>query len=126
LFVLTGAGCSTDSGIPDYRDENGDWKRARPVMFQALVGDLNTRRRYWARSHLGWRGIARARPNPAHHAVADLQRAGLLTGLITELNEVIDSVKVNPPYAKAASDQLRPSYRSSRGKSMSASIPIWP
>src|SRR4051812_16319271 len=48
LLVLTGAGCSTDSGIPDYRDENGDWKRARPVMFQAFVGDLNTRRRYWA------------------------------------------------------------------------------
>jgi NAD-dependent SIR2 family protein deacetylase len=76
LFVLTGAGCSTDSGIPDYRDENGDWKRARPVMFQAFVGDLNTRRRYWARSLVGWRRFGHARPNDAHRALARLEQQG--------------------------------------------------
>ena len=55
LFVLTSAGCSTDSGIPDYRDAEGDWKRAPPVMFQPFMGDLAVRRRYWARSLIGWR-----------------------------------------------------------------------
>ena len=60
LFVLTGAGCSTDSGIPDYRDSNGDWKRAQPVMFQAFMSVLHTRRRYWARSLVGWRRFGRA------------------------------------------------------------------
>src|SRR5207302_1636450 len=74
LFVLTGAGCSTDSGIPDYRDENGDWRRARPVTFQAFVGDLQTRRRYWARSLVGWRRFGGARPNDAHRALARLEQ----------------------------------------------------
>jgi NAD-dependent SIR2 family protein deacetylase len=84
LFVLTGAGCSTDSGIPDYRDENGDWKRARPVMFQAFVGDLNTRRRYWARSLVGWRRFGHARPNDAHRALARLERQGRTEVLVTQ------------------------------------------
>ena len=72
LFVLTGAGCSTGSGIPDYRDAEGQWKRAQPVTFQAFMGDEKTRRRYWARSLVGWRRIRRApaerrpsRPGPA-------------------------------------------------------------
>ena len=50
LFVLTGAGCSTGSGIPDYRDGEGQWKRAQPVTYQAFMGQETTRRRYWARS----------------------------------------------------------------------------
>ncbi|MBS1226026.1 MAG: NAD-dependent deacetylase, partial [Proteobacteria bacterium] len=54
LFVLTGAGCSTDSGIPDYRDRNGDWKRRQPVRYQEFVGSERVRKRYWARSLLGW------------------------------------------------------------------------
>src|SRR5690606_30210913 len=54
LFVLTGAGCSTGSGIPDYRDERGAWKRTPPVTWQAFTGDRATRQRYWARSLLGW------------------------------------------------------------------------
>ncbi len=84
LFVLTGAGCSTDSGIPDYRDENGDWKRARPVMFQAFVGDLHTRRRYWARSMVGWRRFGHAHPNDAHRALARLEQQGRIEVLVTQ------------------------------------------
>lgn len=84
LFVLTGAGCSTDSGIPDYRDENGDWKRSRPVMFQAFVSDLQTRRRYWARSLIGWRRFGHAQPNDAHHALARLEERGRLNLLVTQ------------------------------------------
>jgi NAD-dependent SIR2 family protein deacetylase len=84
LFVLTGAGCSTDSGIPDYRDENGEWKRTQPVMFQAFVNDLHTRRRYWARSLVGWRRFGHARPNDAHRALAQLQRQGRMQALVTQ------------------------------------------
>jgi NAD-dependent SIR2 family protein deacetylase len=78
LFVLTGAGCSTGSGIPDYRDADGGWKRDRPVTFQAFVGDAATRRRYWARSLVGWRRFSRARPNDTHRALARLDSIELL------------------------------------------------
>ena len=84
LFVLTGAGCSTDSGIPDYRDSNGDWKRAQPVMFQAFMSDLHTRRRYWARSLVGWRRFGRALPNGAHHALVRLEQMGRTEVLVTQ------------------------------------------
>ena len=84
LFVLTGAGCSTDSGIPDYRDENGDWKRAQPVMFQAFMRDLNTRRRYWARSLVGWRRFGHAHANDAHRALARLEHEGRTEMLVTQ------------------------------------------
>ena len=76
LFVLTGAGCSTGSGIPDYRDEHGAWKRTPPVTYQAFVGDGITRRRYWARSLVGWPRIAQAQPNAAHRALAALEAQG--------------------------------------------------
>jgi len=84
LFVLTGAGCSTDSGIPDYRDANGDWKRPSPVTFQAFTGDELTRRRYWARSLVGWPTMATARPGAAHHALARLEAAGRVGMLLTQ------------------------------------------
>ncbi|MBS0343418.1 MAG: NAD-dependent protein deacetylase [Proteobacteria bacterium] len=84
LFVLTGAGCSTESGIPDYRDANGDWKRAAPVTYQAFMGSEATRKRYWARSLIGWRIMGEARPGAAHHALARLESAGRVHTLLTQ------------------------------------------
>src|SRR5271165_3268445 len=84
LFVLTGAGCSTGSGIPDYRDADGQWKRPQPVTFQAFMGDEKTRRRYWARSLIGWRRIRRARPNDAHRALARLETMGRIELVLTQ------------------------------------------
>ena len=84
LLVLTGAGCSTDSGIPDYRDADGEWKRGQPLMHQAFIGDVDVRRRYWARGMVGWKRIDAARPNRAHHALAALESQGRLSTLITQ------------------------------------------
>lgn len=84
LFVLTGAGCSTDSGIPDYRDAEGQWKRPQPVTFQAFLGDAAVRQRYWARSLVGWRVMGQARPGAAHHALAQLQAQGFVELLLTQ------------------------------------------
>jgi NAD-dependent SIR2 family protein deacetylase len=84
LFVLTGAGCSTDSGIPDYRDADGEWKRAQPVQFQPFMNDVQTRKRYWARSLVGWRHFRRARPNAAHVALAQLEQQGRVELLVTQ------------------------------------------
>lgn len=84
LVVLTGAGCSTDSGIPDYRDENGNWKYRQPVNYMDYIRDVKVRQHYWSRSMLGWPRIARARPNPAHTALARLERAGYIRYLVTQ------------------------------------------
>jgi NAD-dependent SIR2 family protein deacetylase len=84
VLVLSGAGLSTESGIPDYRGPTGLARRAQPMTYQVFTGSPEARRRYWARSYLGWRHIARAVPNDGHRAVAELSRRGLLTGIITQ------------------------------------------
>lgn len=84
VMVLTGAGCSTESGIPDYRAADGTVKRRSPVEYAAFVAEPPTRARYWARSLLGWRAIAAAVPNDAHRALAELSRRGRVTVLATQ------------------------------------------
>jgi NAD-dependent SIR2 family protein deacetylase len=84
VFALTGAGCSTGSGIPDYRDEQGEWKRRPPVMIQAFRTEDAVYRRYWARAYAGWRRFTSAEPNDAHRAFADWEGAGTLLQLVTQ------------------------------------------
>ncbi|MGW5328378.1 NAD-dependent protein deacetylase [Streptomyces sp. NPDC004014] len=84
VLVLSGAGISTESGIPDYRGEGGSLTRHTPMTYQEFTADARARRRYWARSHLGWRTFGRARPNAGHRAVAAFERHGLLSGVITQ------------------------------------------
>lgn len=83
-LVLTGAGCSTASGIPDYRDAAGSWKRAQPIHYQTFVDNPAARRRYWARSLVGWRRMHGARPNGAHDVLAKLETRGHLDWLVTQ------------------------------------------
>jgi NAD-dependent SIR2 family protein deacetylase len=82
--VLTGAGCSTDSGIPEYRDDDGNWKHRQPMQFAEFVNDESKRRRYWAQSFSGWQRIAGAKPNAAHRAIAQLEQAGYVSCVITQ------------------------------------------
>lgn len=96
LAILTGAGLSTDSGIPDYRGPGAAPRN--PMTFQEFIGSTANRRRYWARNHLGWSHLRHADPNAGHAAVAILERRGLITGLITQnvdrLHEDAGSVNV--------------------------------
>jgi NAD-dependent SIR2 family protein deacetylase len=84
VVVLSGAGLSTESGIPDYRGPTGLARAQAPMQYQAFVQDEQARRRYWARSYLGWRRMSRAAPNAGHVAVAELQQRGLVRGVITQ------------------------------------------
>jgi NAD-dependent SIR2 family protein deacetylase len=84
LMVLSGAGCSTESGIPDYRDHDGQWKRPAPMTYQVFMREPGARQRYWARSMIGWPRMAASRPGPAHVALAQLEAAGHVPLLVTQ------------------------------------------
>lgn len=84
VLVLTGAGISTASGIPDYRDHDGAWKRRQPVQHGIFLGDTAARQRYWARSLAGWPVIRNASPNEAHRKLTDLEQSGLIHRIVTQ------------------------------------------
>lgn len=84
LFVLTGAGCSTASGLGDYRDKQGQWKRRQPITGQVFINDEAARKRYWARSSVGWPSFSRAEPGKAHLSLRTMQQAGSVKQLVTQ------------------------------------------
>lgn len=84
VCVLSGAGLSTESGIPDYRGPSGALRARLPMTIAEFRGSPEARQRYWARAHIGWRRVVAARPNAGHRAVAALQQAGVLRGIITQ------------------------------------------
>jgi NAD-dependent SIR2 family protein deacetylase len=79
---LTGAGVSTDSGIPDYRGAGAPVRV--PMTFQTFLADERARKRYWAGSHLGWHRFRAAEPNLGHRSLVSLEAAGLVSGIITQ------------------------------------------
>lgn len=84
VVALTGAGCSTESGIPDYRGPETRRRARNPIKYQEYIGDPARRRRYWARSMMGWPRFSSFAPNQGHRALASMEHAGVLTGLITQ------------------------------------------
>lgn len=107
--MLTGAGCSTGSGIPDYRDRAGEWKRKPPIRFQEFTASALARQRYWARSMVGWKLVESARPNAAHEALAAIESSGRLRYLVTQnvdgLHQKAGSVRVGDLHGRV--DRVR-------------------
>lgn len=133
VFVLTGAGISTHSGIPDYRGPDGAWKRPAPVTYQAFVAEEATRRRYWARAFVGWPRFAAARPNAAHAALAGWEAKGgptlLLTQNVDALHQKAGSRRVVDLHGRldaiACLDCARRFDRDEVQASMAADNPAW-
>ena len=109
VVALTGAGCSTRSGIPDYRDESGEWKRTPPMRFHTFISSADARQRYWARSLLGFERVAAAQPNASHRALARLEATGRVPYLLTQnvdgLHQKAGSVAVNDLHGRI--DRIR-------------------
>lgn len=84
LLVITGAGLSTNSGIPAYRDQKGEWLRRTPIFYQDFIRCPIARRRYWARSYFGWHHVAQSKPNAGHLGLANMEKEGLIKHLITQ------------------------------------------
>lgn len=84
IFVLTGAGVSTASGLPNYRDEAGNWMHQKPMEYRDFIQQRASRQRYWARSAVAWQRFVQARPNPAHHALVRLQSLMKVSRLVTQ------------------------------------------
>lgn len=105
LMILTGAGVSTDSGIPDYRDGEGAWKRRQPVQHKDFMTSMEVRQRYWGRSLIGWPVIRNATPNVAHHHVAELERRNhsrlVVTQNVDRLHQQAGSVSVMDLHGRA-------------------------
>lgn len=98
LFVLTGAGISTDSGIPAYRDSAGAWRSPPPVLHQEYMQKVSVRQRYWGRSLAGWHRMRDAQPNTGHRILAALERAGMVELIVTQ--------NVDRLHQKAGSEQV--------------------
>lgn len=98
LFVLTGAGISAESGIPVYRDRSGKWQRSDPIQHQEFLSQPEKRKRYWARSMVGWRHVSQAKPTAGHLTLANLETTGRLSQLVTQnvdgLHQKAGSTKV--------------------------------
>jgi NAD-dependent SIR2 family protein deacetylase len=84
VVALTGAGISAASGIPTYRNDEGEWQRSDPIQHRDFVEQEAARRRYWARSMAGWTWVAKSEPNRAHHALAALEKSGHVSMLVTQ------------------------------------------
>ena len=84
VMLITGAGCSTDSGIPDYRDKTGGWKRPRPIHLSDFLSSKRAKQNYWSRSMTGWPYFEAAKPNNVHAIITQLEKQGLISVIVTQ------------------------------------------